>query len=261
MNRFIPLLALTLILAACGAPAATQPATLVPIVTSTPVPAPTRTSTLIPSATPTPGLVYPSSISPADVDFLKAHADDPNVHWTVDADGVTTVEMRQPLNLTEAEEIAAIKAECLGNCFLKDESIGDFVLFGVYTGEIDVVFQPNGSTEVVTSMNILVNDEIRTVSMRWFLDPKDSTNEWLYRRLGIQGDQATLVEIARVFAAGKSASPGFFLREPDTRFKNTAFYQRYFEGRYGPDHWAAVQAWIDSGFDPALAIELPVSGY
>jgi hypothetical protein len=255
----ISLFFLTLLLTACSV---TQPAAPTPTPLPTFTPAPTSTSTPIPSATPTSGPAYPASLSPEDQDWLRAHADDPNVHWTVDADGVTTVEMHQPLNMTEDEEKAAINAECLGNCYLdRGEGKNLFTLLGVYTGNIETIIQPNGSTEVVTSMNILVKEEIRTVTMRWILDVRNPANAWLYNRLGIKGDRVTLAEIESLFAVGNSASPGFIYKgEPPSPFKDTAFYLKYFAGRYDSNDWAAAQRWVESGFDPELAIELPVFG-
>jgi hypothetical protein len=248
----ISILFLASLLAACSTTQSIAPSPT-PLPTSTP--APTSTSTPTPSPTPTPGPLYPASLSPADVDFLKAHADDPNVTWTVDADGVTTVEMHQPLNMTEAEEKAAINAECLGNCFL-NMTDGMFNFFGVYAGETQTFIQPNGSTEVIAKMDILVKDQIRTVTMRWILDVKNSANEWLYDQLGIKGNRPTLDEISRIFAVGKSASPVFIRDELPSPYKDTAYYKQYIESRYGSDYFASVQAWIGSGFNPDLAVEL-----
>jgi hypothetical protein len=245
------------LLSACGLAQPTPTPTAMPLPTNTPTltPAPTSTSTPTPSPTPTLGPQYPASLSPADVEFLKAHADDPNVTWTVDADGVTTVEMRQPLNMTEDEEKAAINAECGLNCvYIRNDD--KFDLYGVYTGETQMIIQPNGSTEVVTRMDFMVRGEIRTATLRWIFDTRNPVNDWLYERLGLQGDRPTLAEIARLFAAGNPAS----LRMRYGPANETDFYKTYIMNRFGPEYWAAVRTYIDSGFNPDWAVELIVVG-
>jgi hypothetical protein len=232
------------LLSACGLARPTPTPTATPLPTSTP----TSTSTPTPSPTPTPGPSYPPSLSPEDQDFLKAHADDPNVHWEYDAaSGNTHVFINSDFDITNPALVEQIKAQCRdGDCTVISNSKRTIWLTGKFSGDTEIIIAQDGGVELVTSM-VTVNhsNELVPVKFRLILDKRNKLTNILWEQAGIEGDRVTIEQLLRIFPAGQS----FQVLFASAYLPDNPFVKRYL-ANYPKEYYDKVRAWFEDGLSP-----------
>ncbi len=247
------------LLSACGLAQPTPTPTATPLPTSTP----TRTPTLTPAPTPTLGPQYPASLSPADVEFLKAHADDPNVKWEFDAaSGNTHVFINSDFDITNPALVEQIKAQCRNrDCIRVSSSQASVVIMGQSTGDLEIVIDNTGGIKLHGSLMTVDNDEtdgrLQKVNFADLLDHRNANNDFLWRDLGISGDTVSIQELLEIFRPGKFLPLVFGLDPLHTPWVNQYLTEGY---GYGEAYFQHVRRWFFGGMDPTETIELLVVG-
>ncbi len=242
----ISILFLASLLTACSA---LQPIRPSPTPLPTFTPAPTSTPTLTPAPTPTPGPIYPPSLSPADVEFLKAHADDPNVRWEYDAaSGNTHVFINSDFDITNPALVEQIKAQCRnGDCTRISTTKETIWLTGRFSGDMEIVIDQSGGVDVRAGM-VTVNEsrELVPFKFRIVFGTRDKITETIWEQFYIEGDQLTIQALRQMFGAGKLG--GLVLLSSDILKDHPAFKKYYSD--YTKKYYDGVRFWFEDGLSP-----------
>jgi hypothetical protein len=245
MNR-ISLFFLILLLTACSA---LQPITPSPTPLPTFTPAPTATASLTPTPKPTPTSSFPPSLSPEDQDFLRAHADDPNVHWEFDAaSGNTHVFINSDFDITNPALVEQIKAQCRnGDCTVISTTKETIWLTGKFSGDMEIVIDQSGGVDVRAGM-VTVNDsrELVPFKFRIVFGTRDKLNESMWEEFYIEGDQLTIQALRQMFGAGKLSSLAFLSSD---FLKDHPAFKKYY-GDYTKEYYDRVRFWFEDGLSP-----------